>query len=148
MDNTTVDEQCMYDNTAYDPAFAQQSTYADQPSNGEPSTGGAENEYWCYEDGCKNPGPFPRRCDLKKHQNNHTRPRACVICPESTDPRKPSRFAETKELNRHYWTTHIFYAKENNIPGERVPCWFQGCDYKSRSDLVLRHYKKKHGNAG
>ncbi|KAK3997839.1 hypothetical protein QBC44DRAFT_46142 [Cladorrhinum sp. PSN332] len=150
MDNTPVDQQYVYgNNVVYDPASGQQYSYSNElnNNNGESSTtGAAGNQLWCDEENCRNPGPFSRPCDLRKHQNNHTRPRACDICPESDDPRRPSRFAERKDLHRHYWTNHPDYARGNNIPNDRMECPF--CTYKSRSDNVLRHIEKKHPAGG
>ncbi|KAK4464423.1 hypothetical protein QBC42DRAFT_45780 [Cladorrhinum samala] len=79
------------------------------------------------------------QCELDKHLHNHTRRRRCPIrgCQAGS--------GETRDLNRHLWTNHREYARENNVPKEEIPCDFPGCDYKGRKDNVKRH-KDTHGH--
>lgn len=74
---------------------------------------------------------------LKKHLRVHTRPLPCELCPQ-VNP----RFAEQKDLNRHYWSTHRTYAMNNNIPRDSTAC--PDCDYEGRTDNVRRHQRNLH----
>jgi len=87
---------------------------------------------------CQNTDTFRRPCDLKKHYKNHTKPKPCDYCKQS--------FAEPKELHRHMWAKHEDDARALGTPGgNRIPCGFPGCEYKSRrNDNVRRHRETVH----
>jgi len=78
---------------------------------------------------------FARRCDLTKHQNNHTRPRKCLVSGCTV-----VGFAETKDLHRHMLSHHPQSAREWGIENDRVPCVY--CGAKFRPDNRLRHERK------
>ncbi|KAH7407650.1 hypothetical protein BKA64DRAFT_426768 [Cadophora sp. MPI-SDFR-AT-0126] len=80
---------------------------------------------------------FLQRSQLNKHLRIHTRPLQCELCPQDI-----IRFAERKDLDRHYWSTHRTYAQDNNIPRDSKAC--PDCDYVGRSDNVRRHQQNQH----
>jgi hypothetical protein len=49
--------------------------------------------------------------------------------------------APRRDLNRHLWTNHSDYARENGIPKEEDIC--EQCGYRSRKDRVKRHKDSK-----
>jgi len=88
-------------------------------------------------------GDFPcKDCDkryklpyqLRKHERIHSKPCKCSLCSYST--------AQRKDLDRHYWTTHENYAREHNIPDDKIGCPY--CRERGRSDNIRRHIRRKH----
>lgn len=71
----------------------------------------------------------------RKHMLTHTRPYDCPLCDSAT--------AARKDLHRHFWVSHPRYAKENNIPNDKMVCPY--CQKESRSDNLKRHIKSQHG---
>ncbi|KAK3312953.1 hypothetical protein B0H66DRAFT_383618 [Apodospora peruviana] len=85
---------------------------------------------------------YDRKCDLKKHQNNHLKPHVCKICrDQGKDPEDYHVGAEKKDLHRHMWTHHKETARAEGIPREEKTCPASGCGYKGRKDNVERHRK-------
>ncbi|KAH6692849.1 hypothetical protein BKA61DRAFT_584580 [Leptodontidium sp. MPI-SDFR-AT-0119] len=80
---------------------------------------------------------FLQRSLLTKHLRVHTKPLRCKLCPQGTPG-----FAEQKDLNRHYWSTHRTYAQNNHIPRDSRAC--PDCDYEGRTDNVRRHQQNVH----
>jgi len=72
---------------------------------------------------------------LTKHMLTHTRPYDCPLCDSAT--------AARKDLHRHFWVSHPRYAKENDIPNDKMVCPY--CQKESRSDNLKRHIKSQHG---
>ncbi|KAK0617561.1 hypothetical protein B0T14DRAFT_272904 [Immersiella caudata] len=97
---------------------------------------GPELVFSCSHDNCDK--AFPKACDLKKHERNHTKPIKCDLC---------SRFfVETKARNGHLWARHPEYAVKMAIPSYRVSCPVKPCPYVGRGDNVQRHMRAAHGN--
>lgn len=76
----------------------------------------------------------------RKHQKNHTRPTACDLCPE--------RFAEQKDLDRHYISHHPDTregkdAKKKSRQKKNAVCPRCNFDGNGRADNVKRHREKK-----
>lgn len=86
---------------------------------------------------CQHTDTFPRPCDFRKHYKNHTKPVLCDYC--------DGIFPETKDRDRHMWTNHEDEARVAGTPGgDRIPCGFPGCDYKSRRNDNLKRHRERH----
>jgi hypothetical protein len=85
-----------------------------------------------------------RPCDLKKHRKTHKPKNKCEVPGCTTRPKK---FAEKKELYRHYAMHHegTRWADHPRAKAVKVICGINGCKYKGRKDNVEgRHREKKH----
>ncbi|KAK4154568.1 hypothetical protein C8A00DRAFT_32692 [Chaetomidium leptoderma] len=110
------------------------SSFSSSPSSSSPN---GPKKYRCTDPKCKSPPEkrvFDQPCQLRKHQNNHTRPRKCPYCKDFEGG------AEFKDLARHVRRKHADEARDDKkFWKEMVNC--PRCAYPMRADNVKRHLK-------
>ncbi|KAI9172178.1 Zinc finger protein [Paramyrothecium foliicola] len=81
---------------------------------------------------------YEKNSELTRHMRRHDKPIPCIH-----NDTCGYRTAQQKDMNRHYWTTHREWARENNVPNTRVECDYCG-ETLERDDNLKKHMERKH----
>lgn len=155
--STSYNYQSLSSNpTAYpSPAGYAPSPYAHSPVNypspqnpGSPASVSAgpsspprSSGYYCSYSSCSNRGPYQRKCDLNKHEKQHTRNH---ICPFAEMGCTTPAFPNEKDRRRHIAAKH-----EKSKDFQCMACKDLGkMTFFNRKDNMRDHERRVHGAPG
>lgn len=135
-ESTGLREESSVDNPEYNPDehLRPEINHKPPPANAQDEPGGAAHR----EQSQKKSPRRSRGVDLDFNTGGESQ-FGLRECPTKATEGCPYKTPNQRDLRRHLWTSHLVYARENNIPEWKMKCDFPGCEYKGRNDDLWRH---------